>query len=53
MKNKIGIIGIGKLELCFGLNLSKAGWNIIGVDKNKDYVNLLKENKFNPEKILK
>ena len=51
MNNKIGIIGIGKLGLCFGLNLSKAGWNIIGVDNNKDYVTLLKENKFNSDEM--
>ena len=46
MKNeKIGIIGIGKLGLCFGLNLSKVGWDIVGVDKNEAYIDLLKKNK--------
>ena len=39
---KIGIIGIGKLGLCFGLNLKKAGHEVYGVDKNIEYVEKLK-----------
>ena len=34
---KIGIIGIGKLGICFGLNLKKAGHDVYGVDKNSEY----------------
>lgn len=34
----IGIIGIGKLGLCFGLNLENAGYAVIGVDQSKDYI---------------
>lgn len=37
MKN-IGIIGIGKLGICFALNLEKAGYSIVGVDANEEYV---------------
>ena len=37
MNKKISIIGIGKLGLCFGLNLSKVGWKVQGMDVDKDY----------------
>ena len=52
MKNKIGIIGIGKLGLCFGLNLSKVGWKIIGIDKNKEYVKNLVKGKFKSDEMF-
>jgi nucleotide sugar dehydrogenase len=42
----ISIIGIGKLGLCLGINLSKAGWDITGVDIRKEYINSLKNNTF-------
>jgi UDPglucose 6-dehydrogenase len=35
---KIGIIGLGKLGLCLALNLEKAGYTVIGVDVNEDYI---------------
>jgi nucleotide sugar dehydrogenase len=38
LKEKIGIIGIGKLGLCFALNLAEAGYEVTGVDLNEDYV---------------
>ena len=44
---KIGIIGIGKLGLCFGLNLQKAGHEVYGVDKNSEYIEKLKQGSFN------
>ncbi len=34
----VGIIGIGKLGLCFALNLEKAGLNVTGIDINEKYV---------------
>lgn len=37
MKN-VTIIGIGKLGLCFALTLEKAGYNVLGLDINQDYV---------------
>ena len=43
---KIGIIGIGKLGLCFGLNLKKAGHDVYGVDNNSEYVELLNKESF-------
>ena len=41
MNNNITIFGIGKLGLCFALNLEKVGFNVLGVDISEDYVNLL------------
>jgi UDP-N-acetyl-D-mannosaminuronate dehydrogenase len=38
MVMNIGILGIGKLGLCFGLNLEQCGYTITGVDVHKDYV---------------
>lgn len=46
MSKKVSIIGIGKLGLCFGLNLSKAGYEVIGYDVNHEYVNNLITKKF-------
>jgi nucleotide sugar dehydrogenase len=46
MKKGISIIGVGKLGLCLGLNLEKKGYNIIGVDLSKDYVDLLNNKEY-------
>lgn len=35
---KISVIGIGKLGLCFALTLEKSGFNVLGVDVFQDYV---------------
>tara|TARA_R100001086_G_scaffold214875_1_gene130955 strand:+ start:181 stop:1281 length:1101 start_codon:yes stop_codon:yes gene_type:complete len=45
MKN-ISVIGIGKLGLCFSLTLEKAGYNVLGVDVDKEYVELLNNKVF-------
>ena len=37
----VSVIGIGKLGLCFALTLEKAGYNVVGVDVNPEYVNLI------------
>jgi len=37
----ISVIGIGKLGLCLALNLEKAGFEIIGIDKDPSYVDLI------------
>jgi len=34
----ISVVGIGKLGLCFSLTLEKAGYNVVGVDINENYV---------------
>jgi nucleotide sugar dehydrogenase len=41
----VSVIGIGKLGICFALNLEKCGYNVIGVDIDKNYVNLINEKK--------
>lgn len=43
---KIGIVGIGKLGLAFGLNLEKVGHKVFGYDQNKEYLKLLQSNAF-------
>ena len=40
MKN-ISVVGVGRLGLCFALTLEKAGYNVVGVDVNSEYVNAL------------
>lgn len=50
MKNKkVSIIGIGKLGLCFGLNLSKVGYEVIGIDTRKSYIESLRNNSFDSD----
>ncbi len=44
---RIGIIGVGKLGLCFALNLEKAGFEVYGVDVSEEYVNLLNNKELN------
>lgn len=46
MDKKVSIIGIGKLGLCFGLNLSKSGWEVTGMDVREDYIQSLKDKTF-------
>ena len=43
MNNNISIIGIGKLGICVGLCLEKAGYNVLGVDTISSYVNEINE----------
>ena len=45
MKNNISIIGIGKLGICFGLTLEKNGFDVVGVDINQSYVDLINTKK--------
>lgn len=42
----VGILGIGKLGLCFALNLEQAGHAVIGVDVNEEYVSALSNKTF-------
>ena len=37
----ISVIGIGKLGLCFALSLEKAGYNVLGLDINQNYIDLI------------
>ncbi len=42
----IGIIGIGKLGLCFALNLERTGYAVLGADMSDAYVYALNEKSF-------
>jgi len=44
---KISVIGIGKLGLCFALTLEKAGFEVLGADINQQYVDLINSKEFN------
>lgn len=40
-REEIAILGVGKLGICFALNLEKVGYTVIGVDVNEDYVSAI------------
>jgi len=42
----ISVIGIGKLGLCFALNLEKVGYRVDAYDINTEYLDLLRTKKF-------
>lgn len=46
MKEKIAVIGVGKLGLCFALNLERAGFEVWGVETDLPYLASLKEGSF-------
>ena len=48
---KISVIGIGKLGLCLALCLEKNGYNVVGMDIDKDYIVALKDKKFRSNEI--
>lgn len=39
----VAIIGIGRLGLCFALNLESKGFNVLGMDVNQEYVKSLEQ----------
>ena len=39
----IGILGVGRLGLCFALNLERSGYRVTGVDIHEPYVNSLNQ----------
>ncbi len=41
-KEHIGVVGIGKLGLCFALNLDAVGYQVTGLDANEAYVDILR-----------
>lgn len=43
---KVAVIGVGRLGLCFALNLERVGYHVLGIDLNEDYVNQLNEKTF-------
>jgi len=45
--SKIGIVGVGKLGLCYALSLEENGFHIVAFDKNKDHIECLNKKKGN------
>lgn len=45
MEKRVSVVGIGKLGICFALNLEKNGYNVLGIDVNQDYCNLINDKK--------
>ncbi len=43
---KVTVIGVGKLGLCFALTLEKSGYDIVGVDVDEGYINSLNDKSF-------
>ena len=41
MSDKIAVVGVGKLGLCFALNLEKAGFEVWGIESNPEYLEQL------------
>jgi len=44
--HKVSILGVGKLGLCLSLNLERKGFDVIGVDVFKNYINSLNDKTF-------
>ena len=44
---KASVIGIGRLGLCWALHLEKNGYDVVGVNVNKEYVDRLNNKTFN------
>jgi UDP-glucose 6-dehydrogenase len=44
--NKVTVIGIGRLGLGFALMLEKIGYNVVGIDINQEYVEMLNSKRF-------
>jgi len=47
MNNKTSVVGIGKLGLCWALELEKNGYDVLGVDLSQSYVDSLNQKTFN------
>jgi len=43
---KIAVIGVGKLGICFALNLERSGFNVWGIETNISYLNQLRSGEF-------
>lgn len=46
MREKIAVVGVGKLGLCFALNLERSGYEVYGIESNVAYLNQLKSRSF-------
>ncbi len=46
MLEKIAVIGVGKLGICFALNLEKAGFEVWGIETQAEYLSSLQDRTF-------
>ncbi len=46
MELNLAVVGIGRLGLCFALNLEKAGYNVVGYDIRQDYIDSVNDRTF-------
>lgn len=46
MEHKIAVVGVGKLGLCFALNLERAGFEVLGIEANLPYLEQLQRRTF-------
>ena len=49
MKQKIAVVGVGKLGLCFALNLENVGFEVWGIETNKSHADSLRKKSFNSD----
>ncbi|MCS6820168.1 MAG: nucleotide sugar dehydrogenase [Chitinophagales bacterium] len=50
---KIAVVGVGRLGLCFALNLERAGYEVLGIDIHEEYVVQLNQKTFiSPEPLV-
>lgn len=46
MLHNIAVIGVGKLGICFALNLERSGFNVWGIESNTSYLKQLRDGGF-------
>lgn len=46
MIKKVAVVGVGKLGICFALNFERSGFDVWGIEANRDYLNTLKDGSF-------
>lgn len=47
MVNKVAVVGVGKLGLCFALNFERVGFQVWGIESNAAYLKLLQAKTLN------
>lgn len=50
--NKIAVVGIGRLGLCFALNLERVGYKVYGIDIDEEYVKQIQTKKITSNEPL-
>ena len=52
MSKTATIIGVGRLVICFGLTLERAGYNVLGVDLFPNYVKQINDKSLKSSKKM-